>query len=97
MVDVEISKISIAGKEFLGVKVNLQNAPLLLLKGEKGFAMCGYLNPQTAEKLGDVAVIVSGVKDFDDMLDAPIKWVSPKAKDLGIKIGDVLKDELGNL
>ncbi len=97
MVDVEISRISVAGKEFLGVKVDLQNAPLLLLKGEKGFAMCGYLNPQTAEKLRDVAVMVSGVKNFDDMLNAPIKWVSSKAKDLGIKTGAILKDELENL
>ncbi len=59
--------------------------------------MCGYLNPATAEKLGDAAVIVSGVRTFEDMLDAKIKWASPKAKELGIVEGNILRDEIGKL
>ncbi len=97
MGDVEISRINVDGKIFLGVKVDMPNAPLLLIKGEEGFAMCGYLNPQTAEKLGDIAVIVSGVKTFEDMLNARIRWASAKAKEIGIKEGKMLKEEIHKL
>ncbi len=97
MSEVEISRLEIQGKEFLGIRVEMPNAPLLLIKGSKGFAMCGYLNPSTAEKLGDIAVMVSGVNTFEDMLNAKIKWTSPKAKELGIEEGRILREEIKKL
>jgi uncharacterized protein YunC (DUF1805 family) len=97
MSEVEISRIEIDGRGFLGVRVDMPNAPLLLIKGKRGFAMCGYLNPETAEKLGDIAVIVSGVRSFDDMLNARIKWVSSRGKELGIYKGTVLRDVISKL
>ncbi len=97
MSEVEISRLEIQGKEFLGIRVEMPNAPLLLIKGSKGFAMCGYLNPSTAEKLGDIAVMVSGVNTFEDMLNAKIKWASPKAKELGIEEEKVLREEIKKL
>ncbi len=97
MAEVEIERIKIDGRIFLGVKVNMPNAPLLLIKGTRGFAMCGYLNPEAADKLGDAALIVSGVSSFEEMLNARIKWASEKAKDLGVQEGMPLKDELSKL
>jgi len=97
MGEIEITKIRVDNKSFLGVRIEMPNAPLLLIKGEKGFAMCGYLNPATAEKLGDVAVIVSGVRTFEDMLNSNIKWVSSKARELGVQEGNVLREEIGKL
>jgi uncharacterized protein YunC (DUF1805 family) len=70
-----------------GVKINLHNAPFLILIAEKGFVMCGYLNIATAEKLGDAACMVAGVRDLRGMLNAKIVAATTKAQSLGIKEG----------
>ena len=80
---VQLSRI----KGCQGVKVELPNANFLLIAAPKGYVMCGYLNMETAEKLGDAACMVTGVKDFDDVLAAKVVKVSSKAKELGIKEG----------
>jgi uncharacterized protein YunC (DUF1805 family) len=80
---VQLSRI----KGCQGVKVELPNANFLLIAATKGFIMCGYLNMETAERLGDAACIVTGVKSFDDMLTAGVMKASAKAKELGIKEG----------
>ena len=94
----EIDKFVIGGKSFQGMKSTLPNvAPLLLIKGEKGFVMCGYLNIEAAEKQGAAAAIVSGVKTFDDVLNAEIKAATTKAKELGVQVGKKVKDEIVKL
>ena len=83
-----IEKVKVNGKSVLGLKVELPNSPpLLLMVGEKGFVMCGYLNMEVAEKLQVAAAMVSGVKSFQDVLEAEIKAATSKAKELGINIG----------
>ncbi len=95
---IEIDKFTIGGKSFQGVKSTLPNAPpLLLIKGEKGFVMCGYLNMEAAEKLGAAAAVVSGVKTFEDVLNAEIKAVTSKAKELGLEPGKKVKDVIAKL
>ncbi len=49
--------------------------------------MCGFLNIDAAERLGVTAAMVSGVKTFDDMLNAEVKAVTSKAEMKGIKQG----------
>ncbi|NIO36625.1 DUF1805 domain-containing protein [Candidatus Bathyarchaeota archaeon] len=49
--------------------------------------MCGFLNIDTAEKLGVAAAIVSGVESFEDVLATQIKAATSKAKTLGINAG----------
>jgi uncharacterized protein YunC (DUF1805 family) len=94
----EIDKFTIGSKSFQGVKSTLPNAPpLLLIKGEKGFVMCGYLNMEAAEKLGAAAAVVSGVKTFEDVLNAEIKAVTSKAKELGLEPGKKVKDVIAKL
>jgi uncharacterized protein YunC (DUF1805 family) len=61
--------------------------PLLLVVAEKGFVMCGFLNVEVAEKLSVTAAGVSGVKSFEDVLNAPIKSVTSNARDLGVEVG----------
>lgn len=95
----EIEKIEIAGKTFHAMKSTLpENAPpLLLIKGAKGYVMCGYLNLEAAEKFNSAAAIVSGVKTFDDVLNAPIKAATTKAKQLGLEPGKIVKDVIAVL
>ena len=87
----KIEKVASGESSFLGLKVDLGDIPpLLLLKGEKGFVMCGYLNIESA-------VIVSGVNNFEDVLNAEIKSSTGKAKALGLEPGKVVRDVIGAL
>ncbi|HDJ84084.1 MAG TPA: DUF1805 domain-containing protein [Desulfurococcaceae archaeon] len=66
---------------------NLGNAPLILVKADKGYIMCGYLNIEIAEKLGDAAATVTGVSSIEELLEKNVKAVTSKAKNLGIEPG----------
>ena len=83
-----IEKVKIDDKTVLGLKVELPDSPpLLLMVGEKGFIMCGYLNVEVAERLQVAAAMVSGVKSFQDVLEAEIKAATSKAREMGINLG----------
>ena len=84
---IEIDTININGREYETLKVDLDPAPLILVRGKKGFLMCGYLNMEAADKLGAVAVSTSGVKTVDDILNKPVTKISKKARELGVKEG----------
>lgn len=92
---VSVEQIKIGEKTGLGVRVELpESPPLLILVGQKGFVMCGFLNIEAAERVGVAAAMVSGVKTFDDVLKAEVKASTSKAKDLGVKAGMKGEDTL---
>jgi len=83
-----VTSVKVDDKTCLGVKVELPNSPpLLLIVAEKGFVMCGFLNVEAAERLGVAAAMVSGVKSFEDILNAKVKAATSKAKSLGVQLG----------
>jgi len=83
-----VEKLDVEGKTVLGLKVELPSSPpLLLIIANKGFIMCGYLSIEAAEKLNVAAAMVSGVKSFDDVLNAEIKAVTSKAENLDVRVG----------
>jgi len=80
--------VKIDGKTGLGLRVELPDSPpMLLIIAAKGFVMCGYLNVDAAERLGVAAAVVSGVKSFEDVLNAQVKAVTSKAKSFGVEVG----------
>ena len=81
----ESGEILVGEARMLAVKIELPQAPLLLLVAPKGYVACGYLNIDTAEKLGQAAAMVKGVKSFEDVLEASITAVTTKARELGIR------------
>ena len=87
LVDIKIEQIPLKNGMEVGIKFELRNAPLLLISAIKGYVMCGYLNIQTANYLGDVAAKVTGVSTFDDVLGSKVVEVSKKAKGIGIAEG----------
>lgn len=92
---INTTPLKIDGKTVVGVKVDLpESPPLLLVIGEKGFVMCGFLNMETAEKLNVAAAMVSGVSDFEDILTTEIKAATSKAQKKGVKSGMTGKDAL---
>ena len=85
---ISVMSVKVYDKIGLGVRVELPDSPpLLLVVAEKGFVMCGFLNIDAAEKLGVATAVVSGVKSFEDVLDAEVKAVTSKAKTLGVDVG----------
>ena len=84
---INVTSVKVDDKTCLGVKVELPNSPpLLLIVAEKGFVMCGFLNVEAAERLGVAAAMVSGVKSFEDILNAKVKAATSKAKSLGVQL-----------
>jgi uncharacterized protein YunC (DUF1805 family) len=70
------------------LRVELPDSPpLLIIIADKGFIMCGFLNMDAAERLGVAAAMVSGVKSFEDVLNANVKAVTSKAETFGVRIG----------
>ena len=89
-----IEQIALETGTALGLKFEMQNAPLLVIKADKGFVMCGYLDIDMADTLGDVAVRVRGVNTFEDVLDAQIVGATQAAIDIGIDIKMNARDAL---
>jgi uncharacterized protein YunC (DUF1805 family) len=80
--------VKVDGKTCQGMHVDLpESPPLLLIIADKGFVMCGFLNIEAAEKLGVVAAMVSGVRSFEDVLNAPVRAITSRAKSLGVEAG----------
>ena len=85
---INMTPLKIDEKVVVGLRVDLPDSPpLLLIVGRIGFVMCGFLNMDAAEKVKVAAAMVSGVKTFDDVLEAEIKAVTSKAQMKGIKVG----------
>jgi uncharacterized protein YunC (DUF1805 family) len=62
--------------------------PLLLIKANKGVLGCGYLSVETFNKTGEVFALVTGVSNFDEMMESSVVSVSNAALQLGIAVGD---------
>jgi uncharacterized protein YunC (DUF1805 family) len=90
----QIERIPLKNGTALGVKVELPRAPLVMVCASNGFAMCGYLNMESVNKTGEVAVRVTGVRSFDDVLNARVVNASEKAKELGITEGQTAREAL---
>ena len=84
---IEHRTVSVGNSDFEFVRMPLGKAPLLILKGRKGYVMCGYLDIMTSDKVGDLSVRVSGVNTLDDLLNSKVAKVSAKASEAGIREG----------
>ena len=85
---ISVMSVKVNDETCLGVRVELPDSPpLLLVVADKGFVMCGFLNVDVAQNLGVAAAVVSGVKSFEDVLNAEVKAVTSKARDLGVSVG----------
>lgn len=82
-----MEKLDIEGLALTGYTIPTPNASLLVIRAPKGMLGCGYINAAIADKLGDAVAIVSGVKNYDDMLVAEVKAVSQAAAARGIAPG----------
>jgi len=90
---IHAAPLRIDDKTATGLRVDLPDSPpLVMIIGRTGFVMCGFLNMEAAEKLNVTAAMVSGVRNFDDVLEAEVKAVTSRAERKGIKVGMKGKD-----
>jgi uncharacterized protein YunC (DUF1805 family) len=82
---VETKTIELNNKQAEGILINTGNVNAILIKAEKGCLACAYFDINIANKVGDAMAIVTGVKTFDDCLNAKVIKASDKAKELGVK------------
>lgn len=94
MGSIDCQTVTVGDKKLDFFKIDLPKSPLLLLKGEKGFIMCGYLDISVADKVGDSAAKVRGVKDIKDFLEAQITEVTKQGHDLGLRVSMKVRDAL---
>lgn len=81
-------EIDVEGKKATGIEVELPGgAMMVMLAGSKGYIMCGLLNIDTAEKLGQSAAIIRGIKNVQDLLEGKIVALTASATASGLKIG----------
>jgi uncharacterized protein YunC (DUF1805 family) len=90
----QIEQVMLKSGAALGIRVELPRAPLVMITAPKGFAMCGYLNMESVNKTGEVAVRATGVRTLDDLLAAKVANASDKARELGISEGISVRDAI---
>lgn len=75
------------GKKYNGIRQEIGNLTLIVVRAKRGYIACSYVNKETAEKVGDVAAFVSGVRNYSDFFNAKVKQTTTWADDLGIREG----------
>ena len=87
-------KIKVGKKYITGLCFKLTGKNLIVLSGQKGYVMCGYLNLGAANKFKDIAAKITGVATINEALDAKVHSATSAAKRLGIHKGQAIKDVL---
>lgn len=87
-------KIRVGKKYIEAIWVKLQSKNFILLKGSRGYVMCGYLNLRVAEKFKDTAIKITGVSTIQEALKTTVHSATRPARRLGIYKGQPVKDVL---
>lgn len=74
--------------------VTLLSKKLILLKAKNGYVMCGYIDLRVAEKFGDAAVKITGVSTVRGAVNSTVVGCTSRARQLGVRKGQPVKDAL---
>jgi uncharacterized protein YunC (DUF1805 family) len=89
-----MEEVMCEGKKYIALRQDLGNLPLIVIKAKNVYVACSYVDRETAEKVGDIAAFVSGVKCVDDLMKAKIRSTTTWAEDMGIREGMSVKKAL---
>lgn len=92
-----MSPLQIDGQDYQGVHVATGKSNILLIQAAHGFLACGYFDVAVANRLGDAAAIVTGVKNYEDMLAASVVRLSEAALAAGVREGMTGREALALL
>lgn len=87
-------KISLDGRDYMALEQKIGNLPLIVVKAKNGYIACSYIDRETAEKVGDIAAFVAGIRNIDDLKKAKIRSVTSWAESIGIREGMSVKKAL---
>lgn len=82
---VTVRMVEIEDKRAIGVKIELETAPFIMIRADNGVLSCGFINIEAAERIGIAAAMVSGVNTFEDVLEASVKALTTQARKRGIE------------
>lgn len=83
------------GEGFIeAVCLKLQEKNLIVLRGRRGYVMCGYLDLAVSEKFNEAAARITGVSTIDQALEAPLQSLTEAAQKLGLAVGQKVADIL---
>jgi len=92
---VKNKKIKVGDRSVEALLFELSDKNLIVLRGSRGYIMCGYLNLKVAENFKDVAVKITGVSTIEGALGAVVHSCTSRARGLGIHKGQKITDVLG--
>ncbi len=87
-------KIKVGNRYIEALSMHLSKKNLVVLKGRKGFIMCGYLNLKAAEKSKDAAAKITGISTIKQALKTTVRSCTTSAQKIGIRKGQSVKDAL---
>lgn len=87
-------KIKVGEKHIDAFLINLPAKNLIVLRGSKGYVMCGYLNLEAADKFKEAAVKIINVSTIKDALLSKVFACSRAAKKMGVYENQPIKDVL---
>jgi uncharacterized protein YunC (DUF1805 family) len=90
----EHKDIEVGNKKIEALAISLLKSNLIVLRGQKGYIMCGYLNLEVSEKFNEAAVKITGVSSIEDALNATVNSCSSQASKLGIYAGQPIREVL---
>lgn len=89
-----MEEVEFCGRKYKAFQQTLGNLPMIVVKAKRGYIACSYVNKEIAEKVGDIAAFVSGIKSVNDVFSAKVKGTTSWAEDLGIREGMSVKKAL---
>jgi uncharacterized protein YunC (DUF1805 family) len=90
----EHRQIEVGNKKIEVLAISLSEKNLIVLRGQKGYVMCGYLNLEVSEKFKEVAIKITGVSTIEEALKATVNSCSSAAASLGIHPGQPIQEIL---
>lgn len=90
----DFKKIKVGKKYVQAVLIKLLAKNFILLKGSRGYIMCGYLDLKAAGKFNDAAIKIVGVSTIGEALAAKVHSCSSAARKLGIYKNQPVKEVL---
>ena len=91
---VRVKKIKLGKKRLTAVSLRLVDKTLIVIRGAKGYIMCGYLNLKAAAKFKDAAIKVTGISTIEEALKTRVYACTPAAKRLGVRKGQAINQAL---
>ncbi len=79
--------LDLEGKKYIAYEEQLGNLNLLVVKGKRGYIASSYIDKGTAEKVGDVAGFVVGVRNLNEFMKAKLRHVTSWGEDFGLREG----------